>query len=87
MLISKKKTIANSRGEKSLVPELAATLLHCSIYAIPELFQDSEILIWRRCFSANFAKFLRPPFLTEHLRWLLLYDGISNIYDGDFLRK
>ena len=22
--------------------------------------------------SANFAKFLRTPFLTEHLRWLLL---------------
>ena len=26
-----------------------------------------------RCFPVNFAKFLRTPFLTEHLRWLLLY--------------
>ena len=25
-----------------------------------------------RCFLVNFAKFLRTPFLTEHLRWLLL---------------
>ena len=26
---------------------------------------------WRRCFPVNFAKFLRTPFLTDHLRWLL----------------
>ena len=25
-----------------------------------------------RCFPVNFAKFLGTPFLTEHLRWLLL---------------
>ena len=28
-----------------------------------------------RCFPVNFAKFLRTPFLTEHLQWLLLKDG------------
>ena len=27
---------------------------------------------WHRCFPVNFAKFLRTPFFTEHLRWLLL---------------
>ena len=26
--------------------------------------------LWHRCFSVNIAKFLRTPFLTEHLRWL-----------------
>ena len=26
-----------------------------------------------RCFPANFVKFLRTPFLTEHLWWLLLF--------------
>ena len=26
----------------------------------------------RRCFPVNIAKFLRTPFFTEHLRWLLL---------------
>ena len=28
--------------------------------------------LWHRCFPVNFVKFLRTPFLTEHLRWLLL---------------
>ena len=27
----------------------------------------------KRCFPVNFAKFLRTPFLTEHLQWLLLF--------------
>ena len=32
--------------------------------------------LWRRCFAVNFAKFLRTPFFTEHLQWLLLvYSG------------
>ena len=29
--------------------------------------------LWHRCFPMNFAKFLRAPFLTEHLWWLLLH--------------
>ena len=28
--------------------------------------------LWHRCFPVNFAKFLRTPFLTEHLWWLLM---------------
>ena len=31
-----------------------------------------KLRLWHRCFFVNFAKFLRTPFLTEHLRWLLL---------------
>ena len=31
--------------------------------------------LWHRCFPVNFAKFLRTPFFTEHLRWLLLIDN------------
>ena len=27
--------------------------------------------LWHRCFPVNFVKFLRAPFLIEHLRWLL----------------
>ena len=27
---------------------------------------------WHRCFPVNFAKFLRTPFFTEHLWWVLL---------------
>ena len=29
--------------------------------------------LWHRCFPVDFAKFLRTPIFTEHLRWLLLY--------------
>ena len=29
--------------------------------------------LWHRCFPVNFVKFLRTPFLREHLRWLLLF--------------
>ena len=28
--------------------------------------------LWHRCFPVNFSKFLKAPFFTEHLRWLLL---------------
>ena len=28
--------------------------------------------LWHRSFTVNFAKFLRTPFFTEQLRWLLL---------------
>ena len=27
--------------------------------------------LWHSCFSVNFVKFLRTPFLIEYLRWLL----------------
>ena len=27
-------------------------------------------------FPVNFVKFLRTPFLTEHVRWLLLYQRV-----------
>ena len=32
----------------------------------------SKKRLWHRCFPVNFGKFLRTPFLTEHLWWLLL---------------
>ena len=28
--------------------------------------------LWQGCFPVNFAKFLRMPFFTVHLRWLLM---------------
>ena len=33
--------------------------------------------LWHKCFLMNFAKFLRTPFVTEHLWWLLLYGNLS----------
>ena len=35
--------------------------------------------LWHRCFSVNFAKFLRTHFLAGHLLWLLLYHLSSMI--------
>ena len=32
---------------------------------------------WHRCFPVNFSKFLRTPFVTEHLRWLLLKTPVN----------
>ena len=34
----------------------------------------------------NFAKFLKTRFLTEHLRWLLLYKQITEYMDAKFLK-
>ena len=34
--------------------------------------------LWHRYFHVNFAKFLRTPFLIEHLWWLLLFSIISS---------
>ena len=31
--------------------------------------------LWRRCFPVNVAKFLRTPFVSEHLWWLLLQEA------------
>ena len=36
------------------------------------LFFNKVARLWYRCFPVNFAKLLRTPFFTEHLRWLLL---------------
>ena len=35
--------------------------------------------LWHRHFPVNFAKFLKTPFLTEHLRWLLPFKGGNNL--------
>ena len=36
------------------------------------MFYKRNLCFKNRCFTVNFAKFLRTPFFTEHLRWLLL---------------
>ena len=53
----------------------------------PELFCKKSVLrrpatllrkgLWYKCFPVNFGKFLRTPFLTEHLQWLLLKAALS----------
>ena len=47
--------------------------------------------LWHSCFPVNFAKFIRTPFLIEHLRWLLLknyhfqdFGFVKNCLSGTF---
>ena len=42
--------------------------------------------LWYRCFSVNFAKFLRIPSHTEHLRWLLLFLIMLNAFSPSGLQ-
>ena len=44
----------------------------------PEMLRPATLIkkrLCHRCFPVNFAKFLKPLFLTEPLRWLLLFCG------------
>ena len=45
-----------------------------------EISQNSQAKkgLWHRCLPVNFAKFLRTPFLKEHLWWLLLKGAASS---------
>ena len=38
-----------------------------------------KVRLWHRCFPMTFAIFLRIPFLTEHLRWLLLEQYMESL--------
>ena len=64
-----------------IIPDKKAILTIQSRTSRPEVFCEKggacnfkiKKRLWHRCFPVNFAKFLRTPFLIEHLRWLLLY--------------
>ena len=48
----------------------------CAQVSWPATFLKKRL--WHKCFPVNFTKFLRRPFLTEHIRWLLLnFENIS----------
>ena len=54
--------------------------------ALESLFQQSCGL-QHSCFSVNFVKFLRTPFFTEHLRWLLLLLRMSGKKEWQWVWK
>ena len=60
----------NVRNKGNIIPsaEIATEIFR----EMPEACNFIKMRLWHRCFPVNSAKFLRPPFLTEHLRWLLL---------------
>ena len=61
---------------------LEAVSQRCSIKRVfLKISQNSqENNCARVSFPVNFVKFLRTLFLTEHLRWLLLWPAIAGIY-------
>ena len=58
--------------------------------SIKKVFLRPAILLkkrlWHRCFPVNFEKFLRTPFLTEHLRRLLIMET-SNVRQDILLKR
>ena len=59
-------------------------LILCNLKVLrPQLYQKKRP--WHSCFPPSFAKFLRTPLLTEHLRWLLGYNYFKLI--ASFLNK
>ena len=40
----------------------------------------SKKRLWHRCPPVSFTKFLRAPFVTENLRWLLFFEKIWQIW-------
>ena len=49
-------------------------------------FNKIKKRFWYRCFRVNFGKFLRTPFLTEHLWWLLLVIFAGNLRVNKIIR-
>ena len=45
--------------------------------------------LWHKCFSVNFVKFLRTPFLTEHIWWFIfiVIPLLRIADDAGFLKK
>ena len=62
-----KNSLENTRARVSLLIKLHA-------YKVAGLRPVTLLKrrLWHRCFPVNFMEFLRTPFFTEHLWWLLL---------------
>ena len=77
------RTLRNSRPEmfckKSVLRNFAKftgkRLFQSLLFNKAAGFRAATLLkkrLWHRCVPVSFVRFLRTPFLTEHLRWLLL---------------
>ena len=59
-----------------LFPKAEAVAQRCSVKRCSQKFRKIHRKtpvpkrLWHRCFSVNFPKFLRTPFIIEHLWWL-----------------
>ena len=79
-----KEAVAQRRSVENVLFEILQNLQEnpCARVSFLIKLQSETLLkkkLWHR-FPANFVKFQRTPFLTEHLRWLLL-KIIINIHE------
>ena len=57
---------------------------------LPQSLRPAILLkkrLWLRCFPVNCAKFLRKPFLTEHLRWLASVFSLFSLQLADTINN
>ena len=40
-----------------------------------------RFILWHMCFHVNFVKFLRAPFFTQHLQWMLPNSWMKRLLD------
>ena len=80
---------ARRRSVKKVFLEISQNSLENTCHRASFLIKLQTLFkkrLWHRCFPVNFAKFLRTPFFTEHLRWLLL-KAVFSLLKKVFLQK
>ena len=65
-----KKAVAQTSSVKKVFLEISQNSKETTLQAAPATLLKKRL--WHRCFPVNIAKYLRTPFFTEHLWWLLL---------------
>ena len=83
------KAVAWRRSVKKAFLEILQNSLESTCHRASFLIKFQTLFkkgLWRRCFPVNLAKFLRTPFFTENLLWLLL-KAVFSLPKKDFLQK
>ena len=77
------KTYSDCNLSAGHVIQTEAAVWRCSV---KKVFLETLLKkrLWHRYFPVDFAKFLRTPFVTEHLRWLLLFKAIYVLHSFFF---
>ena len=83
------KAVAWRRSVKKAFLEILQNSLESTCHRASFLIKFQTLFkkrLWRRCFPVNLAKFLRTPFFTENLLWLLL-KAVFSLLKKDFFTK
>ena len=75
--------VALEKFAKFTGKHLSQSLFFNKIAGRPATFLKKRL--WSRCFPVNFGKFLRAPFFTEHIQWLLLKETAFKNVSGQLI--